>query len=560
LAAFEHQDVPFEVLVERLNPARSRTHHPLVQVMLTWQNFGTDPTSRLALGDVRVTPLPAETRTARMDLVFSLGERVDATGAPAGIGGLVEFRTDVFDAVSIEALIERLQRVLVAMTADPSRLLSSVDLLDAAESAQLDGFGHREVLAESVAEESIVAKFARQAVRTPDAVAVSFEGRSWTYRELDEASNRLAGLLVDQGAAAGECVGLLLGRSERAVVAILAVLKSGAGYLPMDPAVPDARIEFMVADAGPVVVLTTAGLAHRLAGCGVRVVDVEDLRIDTYPAGLLAVPAADDVAHVIYTSGTTGVPKGVAVTHGNVTRLFDGLDVGVGVGLGSGQVWAQCASLAFDYSVWEMWGALLHGGRLVVVPEQVTRSPKDLQALLVAERVSVLSQTPSAVGMLSPGQLGSVGVLMVAAEACPPEVVDAWSSGRVMVNGYGPTETTVYATISRPLQAGSGVVPIGYPVPGAALFVLDRWLRPVPAGVVGELYVAGRGVGVGYVRRPGLTGSRFVACPFGGPGARMYRTGDLVSWGVDGQLRYGGRADEQVKIRGYRIELGEIQS
>ncbi|MFV1360878.1 AMP-binding protein, partial [Mycolicibacterium fortuitum] len=251
-------------------------------------------------------------------------------------------------------------------------------------------------------------------------------------------------------------------------------------------------------------------------------------------------------------------PKGVAVTHQNVTRLFDGMDVGVE--LGPRQVWAACSSLAFDFSVWEIWGALLHGGRLVVVSEQTTRSPQDLEALVVAEGVTVLSQTPSAVGVLDPVKLSSVSALMVAAEACPPDVVDRWAPGRVMINGYGPTETTVYATISAPLQAGSGVVPIGVPVPGAALFVLDRWLRPVAPGVVGELYVAGRGVGVGYVNRAGLTGSRFVACPFGAPGARMYRTGDLVSWGPDGQLRYAGRSDEQVKVRGYRIELGEIQA
>ena len=215
--------------------------------------------------------------------------------------------------------------------------------------------------------------------------------------------------------------------------------------------------------------------------------------------------------------------------------------------------------MAFDFSVWEIWGALLHGGRLVVVPEEVARSPEDFHSLLVTEKVSVLSQTPSAVGVLSPQGLESAA-LMVAAEPCPAEVVERWAPGRVMINGYGPTETTVYASISAPLTAGSGVVPIGSPVPGAALFVLDGWLRPVPAGVVGELYVAGTGVGCGYWRRAGLTGSRFVACPFGGPGARMYRTGDLVRWGADGQLQYLGRADEQVKIRGYRIELGEVRA
>ena len=295
---------------------------------------------------------------------------------------------------------------------------------------------------------------------------------------------------------------------------------------------------------------------RRLDGCDLLVIDVNDPGSATQPGTALPAPAPDDLAHIIYTSGTTGVPKGVAVTHHNVTRLFDALDVGLE--LAPGQVWTQCHSYAFDFSVWEIWGALLFGGRLVVVPESVAGSPDDFHALLVAEQVSVLSQTPSAVAALSPQGLGSVA-LMAAGEACPAEVVDRWAPGRVMINGYGPTETTVYATISAPLRPGSGV-PIGAPVPGAALFVLDGWLRPVPAGVVGELYVAGRGVGVGYVRRAGLTASRFVACPFGAPGARMYRTGDLVCWRPDGQLQYLGRADEQVKIRGYRIELGEIQA
>ena len=215
--------------------------------------------------------------------------------------------------------------------------------------------------------------------------------------------------------------------------------------------------------------------------------------------------------------------------------------------------------LAFDASVWEIFGALLHGGRLVVVPETVARSPGDFHALLVAEHVSLLSQTPSAVGALSPKGLESAA-LVVAGEACPTELVDRWAPGRVMINAYGPTETTVDASISAPLTPGAGAAPIGSPVSGAALFVLDGWLRPVPVGVIGELYVAGAGVGCGYVRRASLTASRFVACPFGGSGTRMYRTGDLVWWGADGQLRYVGRADEQVKIRGYRIELGEVRA
>jgi thioester reductase-like protein len=249
----------------------------------------------------------------------------------------------------------------------------------------------------------------------------------------------------------------------------------------------------------------------------------------------------------------------VATTHHNVIQLLASLDAGL---TASGRVWAQCHSHAFDVSVWEIWGALLHGGRLVVIPDSVTRSPTDFHDVLVAEHVNVLNQTPSAVAALSPQGLDSV-TLVLGGEPCPAEVVDRWAPGRVMINGYGPTETTMCVALSAPLAPGPGAPPIGSPVSGAALFVLDGWLRPVPVGVAGELYVAGAGVACGYWRRSALTASRFVACPFGGAGAprtRMYRTGDLVRWGVDGQLVYVGRADEQVKIRGYRIELGEVRA
>ncbi len=569
LAAYEHQDVPFEVLVERLNPTRSMAHHPLVQVSLTWQNFAEDADAELALGDVRVTPLGADTRTARMDLTFSLGERFTEAGEPAGVSGAVEFRTDVFDAASIETLIERLRRVLVALTADPARRLSSVDVLDAGEHARLDEIGNRAMLTQPAsAPVSIPVVFAAQVARAPGAVAVTFEGRSMSYCELDEAANRLAHLLAGQGAGPGECVALLFPRCAEAIVAVLAVLKAGAAYLAIDPAHPDARMQFMVADAAPVAAVTTAGLAERLAGCGLPVIDVEDPRIDSYPSTPLPAPGPDDIAYLIYTSGTTGVPKGVAVTHHNVTRLLEALDADLE--LTSEQVWTLCHSLAFDYSVWEIWGALLHGGRLVVVPESVTRSPQDLHALLVAEQVSVLSQTPSAFYALQTVDAERPGlkpeIVVFGGEALEPQRLRTWLNNHPdsprMVNMYGITETTVHASFREIVAADTDTVasPIGVPLAHLGFFVLDRWLCPVPAGVVGELYVAGRGVGVGYVRRAGLTGSRFVACPFGGPGARMYRSGDLVCWGADGQLRYVGRADEQVKIRGYRIELGEIQT
>ena len=470
----------------------------------------------------------------------------------------MEFRTDVFDADSIATLIGRLQRVLTAMTSDPTARLSSVDVLEAGEHARLDEIGNRAALTRPAPRPvSVPALFAEHVLRSPEAVAISSGEHSWTYRELDEAANRLAHMLAGQGAGPGQCVALLFNRSAEAIVAILAVLKTGAAYLPIDAAVPAARMEFMIADAAPIAAITTAGLRSRLDGCDLLVIDVNDPAVDAQPGGALPAPAPDDVAYLIYTSGTTGVPKGVAITHHNVTQLLESLDAG----LPRAGVWPQCHSLAFDVSVWEIFGALLRGGRVVVVPEEVAGSPEDFHALLVREQVNVLTQTPSAVRVLPPEGLDAAA-LVVVGEACPPEVVDQWAPGRVMINAYGPTETTMCVAISAPLTAGSpGLgVAIGSPVLGAALFVLDEWLRPVPAGVVGELYVAGAGVGYGYVRRTGLTASRFVACPFGAPGARMYRTGDLVCWGADGQLDYLGRADEQVKIRGYRIELGEVQA
>ena len=309
-------------------------------------------------------------------------------------------------------------------------------------------------------------------------------------------------------------------------MAIAAVLKTGAAYLPIDPAHPDARIRFMVADAAPIAAITTTALADRLHGCDLPVIDVNDPVVDTQPSTALPGPAADDIAHIIYTSGTTGVPKGVAVTHRNVTQFLTVADAYVPPG-----VWTQCNSYGFDTSVWEVWGPLLHGGRIVVVPESVAAAPDDFHALLVRERVSLLTWTPSAVATLSPQDLGQMA-LIVAGEACPAEVVDRWAPGRVMLNACGPTETTMVVTFSAPLTAGSGVVPIGSPVPGAALFVLDKWLRPVPPGVVGELYAAGRGVSLRVcgpggvdrvavcglpIRRCGSAGNTYVS--HRGPGA-----------------------------------------
>ena len=526
LAAYEHQDVPFEVIVERLNPTRSLTHHPLVQVMLAWQNLPgdtSDPSAGLTLGDLQVTPMPVDVRAARVDLSFSLAERWSESGEPAGIGGAVEFRTDVFDAASIEALIERLRRVLAAMTADPARRLSSVDVLDEVEHARLAKWGNRAALTAPVsAPTSIPTLFAAQAARTPEAVAVSSDDGSRSYRELDEASNRLAHLLFSRGVGPGQRVALLLPRSVEAIVAIFAVLKTGAAYVPIDPSVPAARIGFVLDDAAPIAAITTAELADRLDARDLLVIDVDDPAVDSQPTTALPAPAADEIAYLIYTSGTTGTPKGVAIPHRNVTRLLEVLDAGLG--LSAAQVWTQCHSLAFDFSVWEIFGALLCGGRVVVVPDAVVRSPEDLHALLVAEQVTVLSQTPSAfyalqtADGLSPelGRQLKLEAVVFGGEALEPQRLGAWLDSHPdlprLVNMYGITETTVHASF-REILAGdvdSAVSPIGVPLAHLGFFVLDNSLQPVPAGVAGELYVAGAGAAYGYVGRAGLTG--FAVC------------------------------------------------
>ncbi|WP_156765266.1 condensation domain-containing protein, partial [Mycobacterium sp. 1245852.3] len=351
----------------------------------------------------------------------------------------IEYDTNAFDDAAIDVLGDRFRRLLVCMAADPEQRLSSMAVLDSGERDLLDEWGNRSVLtAPMTRPTSIPEAFAAQAARTPHAVAVTFDGRSMTYRKLDEASNRLAHLLIGHGAAPGERVGVALPRCGEAIVAILAALKAGAAYVPIDPIVPPARIEFILTDAAPSAVITSASLRPRLGGFAGPVIEIDDPAIDTQPTTAPGAPAPENIAYFIYTSGTTGTPKGVAIAHDNVTWLARALDQS----LPPGQVWTQSHSTAFDYSVWEIFGALLQGRRLVVIPESFATSPEDLRALLIAEKVSVLTSTPSVVVALSPEGLEATTVV-VAGEACTTEVVDRWAaSGRLMIDAYGPTELT----------------------------------------------------------------------------------------------------------------------
>ncbi|MFG2877361.1 non-ribosomal peptide synthase/polyketide synthase [Streptomyces sp. NPDC048337] len=597
LAAYGNQDVPFERLVEVLNPARSMARHPLFQTVLTW-NGGDDQRAALTALDglpgLAAAPEPAATGVAKFDLVLHLTARPATDGAPAGVDGTLEYAVDLFDPESAVTLTERFVRVLDALLARPDLPVATAEILgDTERTTILTAWNG--TLAETADDTTLPALFEARAAATPDATALVFQDDRLTYGELNARANRMARLLAARGAGPEQFVALALPRSTDLVVAVLAVLKTGAAYVPVDPAYPADRIAFLLTDSDPALVVSTTETAGRLAAGGradLRWLHLDDpdtaadlaARPDTDLAARPDTDLADTdrraplaplhPAYVIYTSGSTGTPKGVVVTHRNVTRLFTATDHWFG--FGPDQVWTLFHSYAFDFSVWELWGPLLHGGTLVVVPHETSRTPAGFLKLLADERVTVLNQTPSAFYQLmqadaedpDTGRRLALRHVVFGGEALEPARLEDWyarhaDDAPVLVNMYGITETTVHVThraLDAATAAGAHRSLIGTGIPDLRIYVLDRRLRPVAPGVTGEMYVAGAGLARGYLGRPGLSAGRFVADPFGPAGTRMYRTGDLARWDRTGELEYLGRADDQVKIRGFRIELGEIQT
>ncbi|MER8073186.1 amino acid adenylation domain-containing protein [Streptomyces sp. NPDC094034] len=565
LAAFTHEDVPFERLVEILNPARSMARHPLFQVMLTFQNVARPD---LDLPGLTVRGEQVEGAVAKFDLSVSMGELRDENGAPAGLQGQLDYRTDLFAETTVQSLADRLVRVLEAVTADPDAAIRSVSVVGAEERHRI--LTDWNATACDVPYGTLPELFQAQVARTPGAVAVVCGGVELSYAELNARANRLARHLVGCGAGPERLVAVALPRSVDLVVALLAVLKSGSGYVPVDPEYPADRIAYILADAEPVVVLTEAVAEALLPRDGaVPCLLLGDPEVRQAVAGRDSGDLSDGdrvcsllpahPAYVIYTSGSTGRPKGVMVEHGSVVNLASW----AAEGLGSGRLEDVCAStsLNFDVSVFEIMAPLLAGGRVHLIrdllafgEEAVGGTGRPLVSGVPSVFSSVLERAPDA----------DAATVVMAGEAISPivarKVRSAFPVARV-ANCYGPTEATVYATSWYTDAELPDAIPIGRPVWNTRVYVLDGGLSPVPVGVAGELYIAGTGVARGYVGRPGLTAERFVADPFAVvAGSRMYRTGDVVRWSVDGVLEFVGRADAQVKVRGFRIEPGEIEA
>ena len=563
--AYEHQDLPFEILVEELQPERKLNRNPLVQVVFVLQNA---PSSGWDLPGLSVEKMPWGLDAARFDLELNFWE------TQSGLEGFCCYSSDLFDGATIARMMQHFQNLLEAIAANPQQPVALLPLLTQHEHHQLlMEWNNTQV--NYPQDKCIHQLFEEQVKRTPDAVAVVYGNQHLKYHELNCRANQLAHYLRCLGVGADVLVGLCVERSLSMVVGLLGILKAGGAYVPLDPEYPQDRLSYMLEDAQVKVLLTQQQLVESVPKHQARVVclDIDWEKIaQNNESNLENTATPDNLAYVIYTSGSTGKPKGVLVNHFNVVRLFAATNSWYN--FNAQDVWTLFHSYAFDFSVWEIWGALLYGGRLVVVPYMVTRSPESFLELLCTEKVTILNQTPSAFRQLiqaeqSIATIGDLNLRLVifGGEALELKSLQPWferhgDTSPQLVNMYGITETTVHVTY-RPLSKGDlnhTASVIGCPIPDLQVYVLDEHKQLVPIGVRGEMYVGGEGVTRGYLNRPELTDERFISHPFSNnPQGRLYKTGDKARYLPNGELEYLGRIDNQVKIRGFRIELGEIE-
>jgi amino acid adenylation domain-containing protein len=567
LEAYAHQDVPFEKLFEVLQPQRDLSYTPLFQAMFVFQEASVG----FELPGLKIETLPVDSGTAKFDLTTTV---IDGS---EGLTVYLEYNTDILGAGTVSRMLSHFQVLLESVVANPDWPIGKLPLLPPAERQALLSFSQEQSIA-SASNLCLHHQFEAQVAQSPDAIALTFAEQAVSYGELNRRANQLAHCLQSLGVGPETRVGLCVERSPEMMIGVLGILKAGGSYVPLDTAHPSARLTYMLTDAEASVLVTQQGLAAHFAGT-----EVQSICLDSQWPVVASFDATNprvevtlqNLAYVIYTSGSTGKPKGVPISHANVSRLF--VATQPWFNFDAQDVWTLFHSYAFDFSVWEMWGALLYGGRLVVVPYWVSRSPDAFYDLLRREQVTVLNQTPSAFRQLIQAMEAAVPdenefdlrYVIFGGEALELSSLRPWFEhyGDVnpqLVNMYGITETTVHVTY-RPLSAadvgqGQGS-PIGQTIPDLGVCLLDEYLNLVPIGVPGEVYVAGDGLSRGYLDRPALAASRFMPHPFSTqPGARLYRTGDQARYLPDGQLEFFGRIDSQVQLRGFRVELGEIEA
>ncbi|WP_257237405.1 non-ribosomal peptide synthetase [Rhodococcus opacus] len=554
LEAFGRADVPFERLVDKLNPVRSQSFSPLFQVLLAFQNFAP---SRVELPGLTVSPVEVEWEAAQFDLSMALSE-----AAGGGYAGRLSYAADIFDAPTVCGIAEGFVRVLDAVIENPSVAVGDVDLLGPAERQRVLAAAAPEPL--PVQARTLPEILAAGVASNPVGVALTCGGVEMSYSGLDSRSNRLARVLISRGVGPETFVALAFARSIESVVAVWAVAKAGGGFVPVDPKLPVERIEYMLADSGAVIGLTSAettSLPGKVAWLVPTAGDVQDLCDEVSAAQITdgergAPVALSNAAYMIYTSGSTGVPKGVVVTHAGLASFC--ADARLELNLTGDSRVLRFSSSSFDASVFEMIAGFSAGATLVVAPPEIIGGG-ELAELLRVERVTHIITAPAALGIVDPDGLDELQAVVVGGDVCPPELVAKFAPACRFFNSYGPTETTIIISMTEPLVPEERIT-IGTPIEGAGAVVLDARLHPSPVGVIGELYLSGSGLARGYHARGALTAARFVANPFRGSGELMYRTGDLVRWTKDGRLDFVGRIDSQVQLRGLRIELGEIEA
>ncbi|HEU4883511.1 MAG TPA: amino acid adenylation domain-containing protein, partial [Longimicrobium sp.] len=564
LGAYQHQDIPFEKLVEELKVERSLSHTPLFQVMFSLQNNAREA---LRLGTLQAEALGASTEAAKFDLDLGLSETGDT------IAGSLAYRTELFDASTVDRMLEHFGALLATVAADPDQALSDVSLLGADERRRVveEWSAASFVDAEADARPVHVA-FAAQAMRTPDAVALAFVGGTLTYAELDARANQLANHLRRKGVGPDTNVGVCLERSPALVVALLGVLKAGGAYVPLDPSYPADRLAWMLTDAGAPLLLTEQRLLDRLPSHAGETLCLEQA-LEAVAAESVEAPSVavdpEHLAYVIYTSGSTGRPKGVGVPHRALAAHMSWMQRAYP--LSADDRVLQKTPFSFDASVWEFWAPLLAGATLVVGGPEAHRDPAELARAVAEERITILQLVPSLLhALLDAGTLAgarSLRRLFCGGEALPAELaaraIDLLETdgGLEVINLYGPTEVCIDSVVHSFAGTEAGAtVPIGRPVDQVRAYVLDGSGQPVPVGVAGELCLGGAQLARGYLGRAALTAEAFVPDPFGtDAGARLYRTGDRARWLADGTLEYLGRVDTQLKVRGFRVEPGEIE-